>query len=170
MPSRSQLSMPFLKIIAALLLLTGFIVAACNSAPNPVPTPIPTLIPTSPVQVQPCGVIATFGTIESVPTQSLVMSAQMSKCFWQAVQLCHPASLIYINPMGVVRVFIVEKSKPGSLCAISDILQKGQGSTQTRQVYPCSHVEAEYEGDAALKFVGCGKDGDIIILINSMLQ
>jgi hypothetical protein len=69
MPSRSQLSMPFLKIIAALLLLMGFIVAACNSTPNPVPTPIPTLIPTSPVQVQPCGVIATFGTIESVPTQ-----------------------------------------------------------------------------------------------------
>jgi hypothetical protein len=170
MPSRSQSSIPFLKIIAALLLLTGFIVVACNSAPNPVPTPIPTLIPTSPVQAQPCGVVATFGTIESVPTQSLVMSVQMSKCFWQAVQQCHPASLIYINPMGVVRVFMVEKSKQGSPCAISDILQKGQGSSQTRQVYPCSHVEAENNGEAALKFVGCGKDGDITIPINTMLQ
>ncbi len=160
----------FLYFTATFFLLLSFIIVACNSSPNAVPTPTPSPNPTSPVNVQPCGVVATFGTVESVPTQAISISSQTGKCFWQAVQQCRPSSLIYINPMGVVRVFIVQKPASGSACIISDTVQQGQGSSQTKQVYPCSHVEAVYGGEAALRFVGCGKDGAITIPINTMLQ
>ncbi len=159
----------FLCLTATFFLLLSFIIVACNSSPSAVPTPIPSPNPTSPVYVQPCGVVATFGTVESVPTQAISISSQTGKCFWQAVQQCHPSSLIYINPMGVVRVFIVQKPASGATCFISDTVQQEQGSSQTKQVYTCSHVEAVYGGEAALRFVACGKDGDITIPINTLL-
>jgi hypothetical protein len=62
--------------------------------------------------------------------------------------------LIYINNIGEIRVFLVERN--ARQCTLSDTVQQSQ--PQAKRVYTCARVAA---GGGYLNFTACGSDGDI---------
>ncbi len=164
MPDRPRKYPASLLPAVIILLLLVSLFGACNSSQTPaggqeeppIPLASPPLQPISHGQAKECGVVATFGTADVVPTQNIYLTSQSGRCFWQAVQQCQPAALIYIDNIGVTRVFLVARSS--RQCVLTDIVQQSQN--QTKRVFTCARADAS---EGYLLFTACGGDGDIAV-------
>lgn len=119
-------------------------------------------------QVQRCGVVYGYGTLEVVP-QGGDLAVRVENCFWQAFQHCRPATLIFTTggiakrdpALVLTHTFIIHAAN-GS-CSLSDVVQHGAFPNRTQPAnaaYLCSGLKRLPE---ALEMLSCGQEGTISV-------
>lgn len=124
---------------------------SCSSLPNPF----------SSSQQQSCGAVTSDNSGDYVSAQ------KTGTCFWNAYRRCQATSLSYKDEHAIQRTFTIVKNS--STCNVLDTIQSGT-TTNKPMSYTCSQLQAGRGGNLDLRFLGCGKDGDITIAINPEIQ
>jgi hypothetical protein len=158
--SRSRVNKGFVIYAAMIMALFMFVLAACGSNVGGLgQATTPTSIPTS--QVQKCGTVNTLHSqIVSVDQNTV---KQTENCFWQAFQLCQPATLTYADnelDVGTINTFALKNT--GGKCAISVGVQKFVAPHPPGKptMYTCSGVKLQSDG---LYIFSCGDAGTVVI-------
>ena len=120
--------------------------------------------PKAPVIQNPeCDFVQGYGALKTVPVDT-GRSEQAGNCFWQAFQTCRPAALIFItNSLHATftHTFTIQNSHGN--CSILEATKFGSvtNAASPATVYSCAGLKRY---PRALYFLGCGKDGTIIVL------
>src|SRR5216684_3064467 len=113
-------------------------------------------------QLQKCGFVHGFGTLEVVPKD--LGGEQAENCFWQAFQHCRPATLVFITSSlhtTLIHTFTVHTGN--SLCLITDAKQFGVVSNPhaPATIYTCTGL---IRHPRALDILSCGQEGTVVVL------
>ncbi len=127
-----------------------------------VPSPTQTTQPLAQSQLQKCGFVHGFGTLEVVPKD--LGGEQAENCFWQAFQHCRPAMLVFITSSlhtTLIHTFTVHTGN--SLCLITDAKQFGVVSNPhaPATIYTCTGL---IRHPRALDILSCGQEGTVVVL------
>ncbi len=111
--------------------------------------------------VKNCGTVAGLGRLE-VPVNDTI-GAQAESWFWRAFQHCQPAMLAFLMSSidtSLIRTFVIHKNR--GRCSITDARQFRvvPRPPSPAQVFTCAGLT---KLPGALRFSGCGKDGNIIV-------
>ena len=108
-----------------------------------------------------CGTVQTLGRLEVPVADSGAGEAE--SCFWQALQRCRPATLVFIMSSidtSVLRTFSIHNNH--GECSIVDTRQFRviPGRVSAAVNYTCAGVKKVQGG---LLFVACGQDGNVTV-------
>jgi hypothetical protein len=116
---------------------------------------------TSTTTAQNCGAVHTMHLLVVPADENKARTVE--DCFWRAYQLCHPASLTYVQSSvdtSKIRTFTLKSQS--NQCIIGDALQNQVAPRAPQPIgnYTCAGLTQKHDG---LYFNACGSDGNIVI-------
>lgn len=121
----------------------------------------PTATATSTTTAQNCGAVHTMHLLIVPADENKARTVE--DCFWQAYQLCHAATMTYVqSSVDTSKIHTFSLKSQSNQCFISDALQN-QVAPRTPQPignYTCAGLTQKNDG---LHFNACGSDGNIIV-------
>jgi hypothetical protein len=149
-----------LAVLLLLLAACGTRVTGTTSGSGG-PTVTPGATATSTTTAQNCGAVHTMHLLIVPADENKARTVE--DCFWQAYQLCHAATLTYVqSSVDTSKIHTFTLKSQSNQCIISDALQNQVAPRAPRPIgnYTCAGLTQKNDG---LYFNACGSDGNIVV-------
>lgn len=148
-----------LSVLLLLLAACGTQVTGTTSGSSG-PAVTPSTTPTA-TTAQNCGAVHTMHLLIVPADENKARTVE--DCFWQAYQLCHAATLTYVQSSvdtSKIHTFVLKSQS--NQCIINDALQSQVAPRAPKPIgnYTCAGLTQKNDG---LYFNACGSDGNIVV-------
>jgi hypothetical protein len=148
-------------LLSAVLAACGYSSASISSTLSQAQVDQPQAQTQVQTKIKQCGTVSGLGRLE-VPVNDIA-GERAENCFWQAFQHCQPATLVFFISnvdTSFIRTFTIHNNR--GKCSITDARQFRvvPRPPSPALFFTCAGLTRLPDG---LRFVACGKDGNIIM-------